>query len=346
MGEARTNRKTILRINKELSTLDAVATAVSQSLFLDVISDAALEKVLETLKIEGGALFLLGEQTEELTLKVHRGLSEAFVQGLAGLKTGGSFAGLVAPSGEPVVVQDVSEAPGPVEMVAQKEGFHSLVHVPLKSKDKMLGLMTLVSCSYRRFGAEDIPLLSGIGEKIGIAIGKAHLYEQVQRQAITDGLTGLYNYRYFYESLARELERSKRYDHRFSLIMLDIDHFKQYNDTFGHLEGDAALKAVADVLRDNVRSADIPARYGGEEFIVILPEIARGEAFRAAERIHSVVEAYPFSRGKVLISLGVASYPEDGETAEQLIQVADQCLYQAKLKGGNTVCASSGTKEG
>jgi len=165
--------------------------------------------------------------------------------------------------------------------------------------------------------------------------------EKLQEISVTDSLTGLYNRKHMMETLAHELARAQRYNHPFSVLMIDIDHFKKYNDTFGHLAGDRALAKIASIFKESVRRVDYVARYGGEEFFLMLPETKLREAMLAAERIRARVAEDTFgdSEEKVglTISVGVAEYPEDGDTSESIIASADTVLYQAKQVGRNRV---------
>ncbi len=166
---------------------------------------------------------------------------------------------------------------------------------------------------------------------------------QMEQLAVTDGLTGLYNYRYFQEQLSHELSRAIRHNLFLSILMMDIDYFKVYNDTHGHPAGDEVLKRIAHLIRENLRSIDIPARYGGEEFAVILPDTDHKSALVVAEKIRSLVEAEPIPleekqpNGRLTISIGVATYPEDTKEGKQLIEIADRRLYKAKERGRNLV---------
>ncbi len=154
--------------------------------------------------------------------------------------------------------------------------------------------------------------------------------------SITDGLTELYNHQYFLELLTREIALSKRYSHPLSLLMIDIDNFKEYNDTYGHLSGDRALRNIAKGLKISCRTVDIVARYGGEEFAVLMPYTNKQEAATAAERLRQVIEKV--QPEPLTVSIGVAAYPSDAQDEEQLIANADQALYRAKLTK-NTVCS-------
>lgn len=169
------------------------------------------------------------------------------------------------------------------------------------------------------------------------------LYLKAGQDAITDPLTGIYNYRYFINQLIREINRAQRYKIPLSLVMIDIDFFKFYNDNFGHLAGDYVLRKVAQLLTENTRMSDIVARYGGEEFVIILPEVTKEEAGKLADKLRKIIESYPFSNqekmpdGNLTISLGIATFPEDGQLPETLIECADKALYEAKNSGRNQV---------
>jgi diguanylate cyclase (GGDEF)-like protein len=161
--------------------------------------------------------------------------------------------------------------------------------------------------------------------------------------AIRDGLTGLYNHRYFQETIAAEIFRSRRYQRPFSLLFMDIDLFKKYNDVNGHPGGDKLLVTLSRMLVENLRSSDFVARYGGEEFVMILPETPKKNAFNVADEMRQKIAENPFDGreampgGKVTVSMGVASYPDDGSDVSSLILHADQALYQAKGQGRNKV---------
>jgi two-component system cell cycle response regulator len=158
-----------------------------------------------------------------------------------------------------------------------------------------------------------------------------------------DGLTGLYNYREFHRQTTEEVERCRRYGRTFSLLMLDIDHFKAINDTYGHLAGDDALRALAAAIQREVRPTDVIARYGGEEFVMVLPETSGSGALALAERLCRGVAEHTISLSKdqtlsLSVSIGVAAYPEDADSVHKLLSAADQALYVAKSEGRNRAC--------
>lgn len=172
---------------------------------------------------------------------------------------------------------------------------------------------------------------------------KSKDFEQQYKLATTDGLTGLYNHRYFQEQMTSALEHAKRYETEFSLIIIDIDYFKKFNDSFGHQCGDRVLRAVAQTLKKNVRATDIVCRYGGEEMSIILPNIGREDAIFTAQKLCKLVAEQEVRTNNdkttnVTISLGVATYPGDAETTQDLIKAADERLYHAKENGRNQVC--------
>lgn len=168
----------------------------------------------------------------------------------------------------------------------------------------------------------------------------------LENVACRDGLTGLFNHRYFQDFLRSEIDRCQRDNDIFSLIFFDLDHFKFYNDSHGHLEGDYLLRQLATLLEKNFRHSDVVSRYGGEEFVVILPGTSKKDAQHLAENMRCFIEGFPFNgrdtqpSGKLTSSVGVATYPEDGDNRTDLVQSADNAMYQAKKSGRNGVCVA------
>ncbi|NOY54111.1 MAG: diguanylate cyclase [Deltaproteobacteria bacterium] len=225
------------------------------------------------------------------------------------------------------------------------EEFHHLLTVPIMHLEAFNGLLILLNGGkHGPFSPQDEDLILTYTFQTGLAIENARLQEYTRRLAITDGLTGLFNHREFQRRMEEEVRRCGRYGRCCSLLMLDIDHFKHFNDTYGHPVGDQVLSELAGILRKSTREMDAPARYGGEEFVVILPETEGEKAEIAAERIRKAIEGMKISPpggGTVLritVSIGVAAYPEDAETREELIGHSDQALYIAKRSGRNRVC--------
>jgi diguanylate cyclase (GGDEF)-like protein len=168
---------------------------------------------------------------------------------------------------------------------------------------------------------------------------------ELERLSVTDALTGLYNRRHLTGTLANEVQRSRRLRRTFAVLLVDVDHFKQYNDTHGHLAGDAALVKIAEVLRKTTRGVDSVARYGGEEFLVMLLETTLATAATVAERIRARVAGEPFEGGALSVSIGAAEYPSHGDTPEELIESADAAMYQAKAAGRDRVVIARAGEE-
>lgn len=217
---------------------------------------------------------------------------------------------------------------------------YSFVYAPLSSQKKVIGLAMLAQRESPVFVRETQGIFNMLENQMSIVVDNARLYEAARQLAITDGLTRIYNHRFFQEMFEKEYKRSDRYNTVFSLIMLDIDHFKRINDTYGHLCGDEILKGLANVVKSCLRSMDILARYGGEEFVILLPETSGEEAFEAAERIRETVENHVFVGGEnglhITVSQGVATYPSPGiHDRYDILEKADRALYEAKESGRN-----------
>jgi len=216
---------------------------------------------------------------------------------------------------------------------------------PIKSRDRLVGILALgKKRSNALYTHEDLELVMSIANQAGILIENAQLYAQATIRANTDGLTGLYNHRHFHKRLEQEIARGSRFGTMFSLIMLDVDHFKVYNDNYGHLAGDQILRKIANHISSSIRSVDMAFRYGGEEFAIILPEAHVDDAFKVAERIRKIIESKMASSPMpITVSLGVANWPSDGLMREEVIACADASLYRAKQTGRNRTCLCSDT---
>jgi diguanylate cyclase (GGDEF)-like protein len=212
--------------------------------------------------------------------------------------------------------------------------------VSLIYHDRTLGVLMVRSADpHRVWEDNEILLMRTVADQVAVAVSHARLFQQVQHQALTDGLTGCFNRRFFDIQLERDLKLAVKMRQPVSLIMLDIDHFKRVNDTYGHDAGDATLSMLGGVLREEVRGVDTAARYGGEEFAVILPQAGPEGALVIAERLRVRVENLVVPCvGRITISLGVATFPQDGGSPALLIKAADSALYQAKKSGRNRAC--------
>jgi len=215
------------------------------------------------------------------------------------------------------------------------------------------GLISLDATRTAAFSDADLRILVAFANTAAVAIDNAQLHAEVQRLAVTDSLTGLANPRAFEHALAIEAYRAARYGHSLSLIIMDIDAFKQYNDTHGHLAGNDRLKVIAGILRQTVRDPDLPVRYGGEEFALLLPHTQKAGAMILAERIRELAQAAApapsagsIARSGYTLSLGVATLPTDALSAGQLMLAADNAELEAKRTGKNRVCAAEPLVQG
>ncbi|MBE0476419.1 MAG: GGDEF domain-containing protein [Coriobacteriia bacterium] len=209
-------------------------------------------------------------------------------------------------------------------------------------RDNVMVVFCAASAALEAIRPEDKLVLQTIAGELVVAVENSRLYKLTKRMSVTDELTGLYNYRYLQQRLDEEVERARRYEKSLSLLMLDVDDFKRYNDTHGHIAGDRALSALGRVVHSCVREVDVVARYGGEEFSVLLPETDEPGAYVAAEKVREAIGRYRFIEADsdpthLTVSIGVASMPGHASDKEGLLQQADEALYQAKSFGKNRV---------
>lgn len=232
-----------------------------------------------------------------------------------------------------------------LSLILDKEYCKSMIIIPLSCMNRHFGWFVVFS-TREELATSETDFLSIFAKQIEMAITIAHLFSTVKEQAVTDGLTGLYNRRYFEEYLHKEVTRANRQKQAFSLIGLDLDFLKQINDKYGHSYGDLAIKTLADVIKNNARSIDTAARMGGEEFNIILPGVDSKGAMIAAERIRKTLEATEIETiGHITASIGVATYFEHTDNPEELIELTDQAMYQSKRNGRNRVTLATPISE-
>ncbi len=318
-------------MNAELSALYAVTSKISQTLEMEVLLDEVLAVItnIEIFNFEQqGGIFVV--DGEEMQLVSHIGLEESCLGYKNSRGINDCPCGRAIRSGETLILDSTEfEKTGLTEKKS-----HGAVIVPIKAQDKVVGGLCLFTPpDFAGLDDDKIILLSTIGSQIGIAMENARLYEQTRFLSLYDPLTNVANRRLMTKGLEKYFSLAKRYEKIFSIIMLDIDNFKKYNDTHGHSAGDKMLVRVARVLLDDIRNADVVARYGGEEFLVMLPEATLETALLTAERIRQKIA----DETGTTVSLGVASYDSRMTKNEQLINKADEALYRAKKRGKNRV---------
>jgi len=219
----------------------------------------------------------------------------------------------------------------------------TIVYLPLRTRDENMGVLMVDNLlSQQEIPHEQILILTAVAGQLGMAIKNARLFQGVEELSITDGLTGLYLMRYFKQRLKEEFYRAERTHGQLSLMILDIDHFKRFNDTYGHPSGDTILATVAERVLANARKVDFTARYGGDEFVILLPDTSADEALLLAERLHQAVSSEPLVLANnnsihLTVSIGIATYPTHASTIEELIKRADEALYWIKSHGRNRI---------
>ena len=230
-------------------------------------------------------------------------------------------------------------------------GSSSCLLVGLKMRDEPPAALTLHRFRDEAFGEAERELAGAMAPVFAAALDNLRRFTRAEELSITDGLTGVYNYRYLRSALDREVARAKRFREQFSIIMLDVDHLKEYNDAHGHLQGSEVLRRLSQVVIGELRATDVLAKYGGDEFVIILPQTTREGALTLAERIRAAVEAHAFpgeDEGMhITASMGIAQFPDDGELTRDLLEGSDRTLYDAKRTGRNKVSAmATGSAEG
>ena len=327
---------------KELEAINRIASTVSRSLNLNQILTDSLAEVLEVLELRHGGVFLTDERQGVLNLRVPTGLPDEGILEMEVTPRGVGCPGEVAIKGGPVLVDDIDESDRRHGSLADYPEFKSMVGIPLGSKGKVRGVLCVLSHNRNRFGSEDLKLLVTIGSEIGVAIENAWLYEKsyahskkMEELSMTDSLTHIFNRRHFYRRLKEEMKRAKRQKHLVSLLVVDLDNLKVYNDKHGHLKGDEALRGVAQAVTASIRQdVDTGYRYGGDEFAVILPDSDETEAAEVAERLRKTFENFGFEGTSLSIGLAEIDFEED---LDDFVTRADTAMYVAKNSGGNKV---------
>jgi len=297
----------------------------------------------DALEIEAFCLLLIDDESKELKVVKADDNTFELVKDVT-YKIGEGISGIVARTGESMVIQDVNKEERFTYYKGRMLDIGSFMSLPLKLNDgSVIGVLNVHKKETHSFKEEDEALYCTIANSMAHTIERLRLYEKAQKLSMFDDLTSLYTRRHFLECIQRECNKAKRYRDSVSMILLDIDHFKYVNDTYGHPLGDEVLKRVADLLKVSVRHGDVIARYGGEEFAILLPGTNKDGATITAEKIKNTVEKTPILKldnervEKITITAGVASYPEDGESVDKIIASADKYMYIGKEAGRNRV---------
>jgi diguanylate cyclase (GGDEF)-like protein len=298
------------------------------------------EMLKEIVDYDAMDIRLLDDETRELVCIYSRDLNAELNEQFR-LSIDEGLAGWVVRHDEAQLVNDMTTDPRGVHIPGTGEDVpQATIVVPLRVLGKVTGVLSLDRLGGRTFAEADLEPVILFANLAGIAIQNARTYEAMERQAISDGLTGIHNYRHFQENLKAEVSRAGRYGEHFCLLMMDLDHFKSVNDTIGHQKGDEVLRAVANVLRSCSRESDYLARYGGEEFVMILPRTTLEEATTLADRIRASVAMLDPGHPDlhVTMSIGLSAFPESAGDSDGVLGAADAALLRAKNTGRNRVC--------
>ncbi len=329
----------------ELYTLYNISRTLSTSLQVSDLFDLIVGLIGEALNVDQYCLMILDTEYQKLQIRASHGMPENILMH-GEIKVNDGISGRVVTSGKPLLISDVS---------AETDFFYyhnsgidqgSYLGVPLKnSQDSVIGVLNAHKPVTNGFSSSDYRLFTAVAEHVAIAVTNAMTFEQTQELVRKDELTGLYNRRYFFERFEREVYRSRRYQRTISLLMLDIDHFKEYNDSYGHLRGDQVLIQISRALQKNLREIDVVARYGGEEFLVLLPETNKTNAVIVGEKLRKAIadidyhaDSPKFPPCHLTVTTGVATIPDDANDPLLALDIADKALYLGKARGRNQVC--------
>ena len=328
------------RLN-ELTLLHDVTRSLTSTLELDELFRRLTELIGATRTFESFAILQVDEEQSALVVRTTFGFLPALDPSGIRLPFTDETCRQVVQSREHAITRAIPMDRSRLEGLgwAPKEG--TLLTVAMKHKDRVEGLLVFSRTESDPFTVGDVELLRNIAGQAALAISNARLFEQTVKLSLTDPLTGLHNRRHFFARLDLEVMRARRYKTPLSVAMIDIDHFKNLNDTCGHATGDVVLQEMARLLQANVRRIDTVARFGGEEICVILPNVPRVEAGVAAEKLRRLVERETFPGGetqpcgRITVSVGHASFPEDAGDVDGLLEAADLALYASKREGRN-----------
>jgi diguanylate cyclase (GGDEF)-like protein len=327
-----------------LSLFHEIGKALASTLDLQKILQTVMEKISDLLQPDTWSLLMLDEAAQELHFEIAIGAGADKLKDVR-LKVGEGIAGWVAQTGEPVLVEDVKRDPRftpRIDEVTQTDT-RSVVCVPIKGKEKILGVIELVNCLGREsFRTADIPILKSLADYAAIALENARYIQRIHELTITDDCTALYNARHLNFVLDAEIYRSTRYGYEFSVIFLDLDHFKQVNDTHGHLVGSKLLWMIGDLIKGHLRLIDYAFRYGGDEFVILLPQTPKQNSLTVVRRLKDLLNSRVFFSDEglnimVTASFGVASFPADGRTRRELLRMADEAMYLVKNTTRNSI---------
>ncbi len=334
-----TNKKLTINI-AEFFTLQQISQAISSIFDINELLKHVNDIIIGVMGVNYSTIMLFDEKKNRLSINTTNIKSKNEMISLND-NIGSSVLMRTMYDGKPFIENHVDAN---AFTFTKDRNINSIICLPLRIKSRKLGLVLLEQKYFNAFDDENIRLLGIIGQQVGIAMENAELYQKMQEMARSDSLTGIYNRMYFQERLENELKRAQEKKYNLSLAIFDIDNFKKFNDTYGHLFGDKVLKSITESVSNLLRSSDVFARYGGEEFIILFPRTKLGDAYLKADELRQKISKLYVKddvvSATVTVSFGVSGYPENAQNENELIRFADDALYEAKAAGRNCVILS------
>jgi diguanylate cyclase (GGDEF)-like protein len=329
------------RRSRQLAFLNNISrTAISSDDPGHMLTEIASE-IQKNFSFDHIGIGLLDRGTKEVEIKAEAGLT-AHAMGKR-IPLGAGILGRVARTGERALVQNA--LPGNLTGILSDS--RAVLCIPITYGESLLGVLNVESRNENAFSPQDVLILNTLADLLATALHNAFVFQKLQQQSITDGLTGIKTRRFFWEALSAEWKRASRSGRPFSVVLIDLDKFKEVNDSMGHFEGDLVLARVGRLLEQKSRQSNVVARYGGDEFIVLMPETGSDQAQVLAERLRQWLATDPMlAEHHITGSFGVASFPMHGFSIEDIIRVADAGMYVSKRSGGNLVSSAQEFVEG
>ncbi len=326
----------------QLEAINAIAQQTTAVLDLKELLSKVCVLIQHAFRVSHVSVLLKDE--EDLVLRAHRGSLTPRIPEGGRLPAGAGLWERVLETGKTLIENDVKTTPDNIGFYVETG---SRMCIPLVSFGQTLGVLMLDSAKVGAFNANDTQSLESVADICATAIQNAYYVERVKQLAYLDGLTGIFNRRFFELRIAEEVERARRFGTGMAVIMVDIDQFKRLNDEFGHLLGDEVLRQVSSIFHQQLRKIDVVCRYGGEEFAILLSQTNTSHALGVAEKLRRLIETWQFPGvpRPVTISAGAAACPDHGSTRDELVKAADSGLYAAKQAGRNRVCLAPGSEK-
>jgi diguanylate cyclase (GGDEF)-like protein len=327
----------LLRNVQEIRLLYEIVQSLNSSAEPEKVFQSILNSIKKFVTYTNATLFIVDRETGKLVEIAHSGETVDLISNFD-FELGNGFSAWVAKNGKPILLPRIHS-----RSKSSDSSIRSFLSVPLIYHRKIKGIINLSHSCENAFSLEHLRILTLIGTQLARTIESVISSHDMHYRAIYDELTGAYNRWYYQARLKEEMYRARRYHHPLSVIMLDIDHFKKFNDTYGHLAGDYVLRHIACFLKESLRECDIVGRYGGEEFLLILSETDEKKAYLIAERLRKGIEAWDgdsldFEDGGITASFGIALLEDEDGSCDDLVNKADRAMYRAKRQGRNRIC--------